>query len=439
MSGVDSITRRTVVAALPLLGFVAPALADEPESPPLPAVTADPLPVSVAKDGFPPAQAAEYLKRFSNAEAVKAGDVALFGNTNFPSIQKITVIPRDGPVRMLETASDPGLGKVRVNSNLGEMSLADYLADPRSRAQGIVAVQQGRVVFEEYPGMRPNDYHLWMSTTKPLAGLMIHLLVEDGKIDLARSIADYLPELGGTEWNEVKVSDAVDMKTGMDVVENARTQQDSDSIFTRVNLAVLGAPHKGKVETTVEVLRSAKRLRPPGQAFDYASAVTLLLPMIVENVTQRRWGEQFGERVWSKMTVEGDLLIAVNPEGLAQAQGFAIGRLRDLARFGMLYTPSWDKAARERLVSEAHVRDIQTGGDPSIYYEGDLGEAMVKYFAGGRPRANRWQWDAVFEDGDFYKSGFMGQGLYVSPAKDTVVAFFGSNLAAYARATTKAL
>ena len=29
-------------------------------------------------------------------------------------------------------------------------------------------------------------------------------------------------------------------------------------------------------------------------------------------------------------------------------------------------------------------------------------------------------------DGDFFKGGFAGQGLYISPTKDLVIAFFGT-------------
>jgi len=29
-------------------------------------------------------------------------------------------------------------------------------------------------------------------------------------------------------------------------------------------------------------------------------------------------------------------------------------------------------------------------------------------------------------DGDFFKSGFGGQGLYISPSRDLVIAFFGT-------------
>ena len=42
------------------------------------------------------------------------------------------------------------------------------------------------------------------------------------------------------------------------------------------------------------------------------------------------------------------------------------------------------------------------------------------------PRHNTYQWDFVMPDGDFFKAGHCGQGLYISPERDVVVAFFGS-------------
>jgi hypothetical protein len=87
------------------------------------------------------------------------------------------------------------------------------------------------------------------------------------------------------------------------------------------------------------------------------------------------------------------------------------------------------------------VKEIQTGGDPSIYMKGEMGAAMVKTFVGEQPHHNHWQWDAVFSDGDFYKSGLMGQGLYVSPETDSVIVFFSTvydcRLSAYARALAR--
>lgn len=408
-----------------------------------PKPASDLLPVAIAKDGFTPAQATGLLGRFANQEAMQGGDVSLFGFLNFPEVQKTAIVARTGPVVALENAIDPTLGKVRVNGHLGEMSLDEYLVDPRSRVQGIAAVHRGRIVFERYPGMRPNGYHVWMSATKTQASLIVRLLAEEGKVDVNAPVETYVSGLGRTAWKGVKVIDVLDMRTGMDAVESVATRADPDSITMRMNLAGSGVPYKGKVETMLEVLQAARSLKSPGLAFDYGSPITLALVMLAEEVAGRRWCDLFEERVWSRMTVEGDMLMGVAPDGLALAHGLAISRLRDAARFGMLYTPSWKKAARERIVSEAYVNEIQSGGDASIYFKGEMGNAMVKYFAGEHPVSNHWQWDAVFADGDFYKSGLMGQGIYVSPSRDAVVAFFStvydSNLAAYARAIAKAL
>jgi CubicO group peptidase (beta-lactamase class C family) len=130
--------------------------------------------------------------------------------------------------------------------------------------------------------------------------------------------------------------------------------------------------------------------------------------------------------------------LAVSPDGIPQAHGFFSSRLRDLARYGLLYTPSWPKAAREQIVSPEHVRAIQTDGRKAIFLEGELGNRLTEgSFSIDPPTANAWQWDAVWEDGDFYKGGVYGQGLYVSPRRDLVIAFYSTvmstDLTQYAR------
>lgn len=50
--------------------------------------------------------------------------------------------------------------------------------------------QNGKVVFESYPGMNPTDTHIWKSASKTVAGLLAVLLEAEGKIDFER------PEIG---------------------------------------------------------------------------------------------------------------------------------------------------------------------------------------------------------------------------------------------------
>jgi len=419
------------VAVLLLVLLAQPLLAEQA------AAVAPKIPVSAARAGFTPEQARELRARYSYEEAISAGDVSLFHFLNLGIWLPTAPVVRQGNVVPLATAIDPRIGETRISA--GGTKLADYLVSPASRAQGMVVVHRGRIVFEDYPGMRPFDYHVWMSTAKTTTSLVVRLLAEAGKIDVARPIEGYLPALRGTEWAGTSVLDVLDMASGMDIVETQANRQKPRSAITRYNLAASGEPNAdGRKEEMFEVVRSAKRLRPAGQAFDYSSMNTTLLVLLAEAVENKRWHEIFQERVWAKMTAEGDMPVAYAPDGTALAHGLVASRLRDMALYGLLYTPSWDKAARERVVSAAYVREIQTGGRKDIFMKGEIGAAMRKvHFPNDPPTANHWQWDGVWDDGDFYKGGVFGQGLYVSPARDLVAVWFStamsSDLTQYAR------
>ncbi len=396
-----------------------------------------PLPVSAARNGFTPEQARALRDRYSYVELISAGDVSLFHFLNLSVWLPTAQIARKGNVAPLRVEPDPRFGATRIKG-VGP-SLNEYLVSPASRAQGMVVVHRGRVVLEQYPGMRDTDSHVWMSTAKTTAALVVRLLAEQGRIDVNQPIDKYMHALKGTAWEGTRVQDVLDMASGMDVVETQANRENPRSLITRYNLAASGeANAAGVKESQFEVIRTAKRLRPAGEVFDYSSVNTTLLALLAEAVENKRWSDIFQQRVWSKMMVEGDMLVALAPDSTPQAHGLVATRLRDLARYGMLYTPSWKHAARERIVSDAYLRSIQTGGRKKIFSGGEIGDAMkTLYFPSDPPNANSWQWDGIWDDGDFYKGGVYGQGLYVSPRHDLVVVWFStgmeSDLPDYAR------
>ena len=384
------------------------------------------IPVSEAVRGFAPARAAELLERLPLEDRVTGGDVYLFVFLNFGEALRVVTIARSGTVVPLECSSNPGVGETRLGVAQGDLRLDDYLVHAESRAQGFIVVHRGKVAFEAYPGIRDFDAHVWMSISKTTTSLLVRLLADEGKIDSEAPIDSYVARLRGTEWASTHVQDVLDMASGMDVVENEETGLDPSSTFSRFVAAGTGAPNtNGSIERQLDVIAAAARLRPPGEAFEYSSCNTLLLVLMAEALTNRRWHELFGGRVWSKMTVEGDMVVGMAPDGTAQAHGLLNTRLRDLARYGMLYTPSWASAAREKIVADTYVRQIQTSGRKEIYPGREL---TTKAFPKDPPVSNAWQWDAIWPDGDMSKGGFFGQGLYVSPAKDLVVAYFSTVL-----------
>lgn len=105
--------------------------------------------------------------------------------------------------------------------------------------------------------------------------------------------------------------------------------------------------------------------------------------------------------------------------------------LRDLARYGVLFTPSWGTVSQRCVISATYLHTIQRGGRPELFDTATSGRDAIRLL-GERPRHNTYQWDVVMEDGDFFKAGYHGQGLWVSPARDVVVAYFGHGPAAAA-------
>ena len=56
----------------------------------------------------------------------------------------------------------------------------------------------------------------------------------------------------------------------------------------------------------------------------------------------------------------------------------------------------------------------------------DLQPTTPTVFDGDAPLHSRWQWDLIWENGDMFKSGYSGQGLYVSPNNELVMVWFGT-------------
>lgn len=385
-------------------------------------------PIEKFIDGFP----VELAKRARSVDLLKllaGGDEAVYFSARAAEFLSTAIVPVRQPVRQLPTQSIPEIGKIRVNTiNFGMLTLDEYLAKLESYLQGFIVVNKGKVVYEKYPRMRAEDPHIWMSNAKVTASLIIDLLINEGKIDENKKMGDYVTEFRGTPTGQVRVKDVLDMTTGLNSDENPETRSDPNSIATRTFLAEFGFPHKGKVERLINVLKEAQFVSKPGEKFQYASATTQLLVYLAEAVEGKQWSDIFDERVWSKIGAEAPIQLHMSPDGIVGAHGLISSNLRDLARFGMLYTPSWEKVATERIVSPDMIMRIRAGVRTKEFFLGAYnGPVFAKIFDDDTILSNSRQWDLIWPDGDFWKGGMMSQGLYVSPNKDLVIAYFSLN------------
>ena len=397
---------------------VATAYAQQPEDPAS-------QPVNPLFQEFSAEKSHEYMQNFVLNDALGTGRASIWFGTNAAQVLPTAVVPNRQAPRLLRSAIMPQIGTVRATTSLGEMSLEKFLYHPKSSAQAFVVVHQGRIVFEQYPGMREADAHVLASAAKVTASLLVDVLIEEGKIDEQKTLGDYVPEFRGSVWEKIKVIDVMDMSTGLDTVDGPEHFSNPDSVIARMLRAELGEPYKGKVESMLEVMKEAKLTSRPGEYFTYSSTATQALALLAEAASGQTWAEAFDRRIWSKMGVEGPFQVHLTPEGIAMAHGLLSMRLRDLARFGMLYTPSWRMIASEQIVTpEILERTRVPYRTREFYRAGPSGNSFMARLGDDSVRTGGRQWDAIWDDGDFFKAGFNTQGIYVSPARDLVIAYF---------------
>ena len=355
---------------------------------------------------------------------LKADETMRFSHLNGPQLFSHAWVHRDGPISELPAAERPELAAVRAMTPLGDLSLSDWIET--GTVDGFLVLREGVVVFESYPRMRSFDKHHWWSVRKALVGTVVAILEDAGVLDVNQPIEAYLPELADTTWAGTSVLDILDMTSGTAAVEadDPEALSGEDSLYYQYEASVGNRPATPKtVASTYEYVASLPRRRPPGEAFEYSTVNTFVLTWLVEKLTGKPFAEVISEMIWRRIGAESDAVLMVSRAG---ASSTINSTLRDLGRFGLLFTPSWKRVSDSQLVSDAYLEKIQKGGRAEIFTKGALGSVIAEVLSDDPPLHNSYQWDFVMPDGDFFKAGHNGQGLYVSPARDVVIAFFGS-------------
>jgi CubicO group peptidase (beta-lactamase class C family) len=351
------------------------------------------------------------------------GERSRFVYLNVSQIFPVAVVRRGGPVVPLPLAPNPAVGRYVVEKDGGrDITLDQLLSDGPFDA--FVVVHRGRIVYERYPRMRPEDKHLMFSVSKALVGAAVAILEDRGQLRVDRPLGELIAELKGTAWEKVSVRDALEMASGMEGGESsvaAYSDPQNKHYQLEASLGLLAKtaamPEAVQREETYAYLATLARVRETGSRWEYASVNTAVLGWLLERLTGKTLAEVLGDEIWSRLGAEGDALMVVNRNGIAVAHAGMAATLRDVARFGMLFAPGSAVADGERVISDRVLRRIADPGRPQILEPGH--PAWLAHVA--------YQWDAVTDKGDFFKGGFANQLLYVAPRKGVVIAYFGTN------------
>ena len=120
-------------------------------------------------------------------------------------------------------------------------------------------------------------------------------------------------------------------------------------------------------------------------------------------------------------------MVGMGPDGVAGAYGMGYSALEDLARYALVFTPSWKAVSKTEVVSPKVLKALQTSGSHEAFMAGDWSKGwLADVFGKDMPVSNSRQFDATWADGALFKHGNLFQGIYVDPMRDVVGVFFST-------------
>src|SRR6266850_32350 len=350
----------------------------------------------------------------------KGGPLSRWVYTHMSEVFPVAVVRRGGTIVDLPQQLRPEIGALKVSDKDQPDQTLDQFVN-NGAVDGCIVLHAGKIVYEKYPTIKPNDSHLIFSVTKAFVSTALAILEDQGKIDLQKPVENFLPELKGSAWVGIRLRDVADMRSGIEGDESSSDAYRNPAHKEYQREATLGweprtapnLPEAARHGNLLGFLGTLKRERKAGETWTYTSSNTSVLGEVISRVTGRSLADNISDLIWSRMGAERDALLVENERKFPEAGAGMSAMLRDVARFGLLFTKSGEQSG---VISDRIAKRIFTSRGTALDERGML--------------PLTYQWDMLNEKGEMVKGGWAGQLLYINRDKDVVVAYFGTNLVA---------
>lgn len=318
-------------------------------------------------------------------------EVRSVGFQNFdqmPHLAQARTIAAGGDVLALPTGTP---------LDLGGFDLDGFIASQGAAA--IVVVHRGEVVLERYGlGFGPSGRWTSFSVAKSLTSTLVGAAIADGAIEsLDDPVTRYIADLRGSAYDDVSIRQLLTMRSG---VRWNESYTDPASDVARFNAHV---PEPG-IDATVSYMRTLPREHPPGSRWRYSTGETNLIGVLVSEATGRPLAEYLSEKIWRPFGMQQDATWLLGPTGHEIAGCCIQAATRDMARFG-LFVLGDGMAGGARVVPEGWFAEAT---------------APIVPLQGARSGYGYQWW--TYEGGIYAADGIFGQGIYIDPGRQLVIA-----------------
>jgi len=311
---------------------------------------------------------------------------------NIEKIYPVRTVPAGGTVKRLDAGQPLALG----------VNIDAYMRD--QYAAGLIVLHHGKVVLEKYArGYDASGRWLSQSMAKSITSILVGAAIQDGAItSLDDPVIKYLPELKGSAYDGVTLSQTLTMTSGIKWNEDYTDKEADTAKYGRTE-------PEGGIDPTVVYMRKLPREAPPGTKWLYKTGETNLIGVILKKAIGKPLAEYLSEKIWRTYGMERDAVWQLNKAGMEWSGCCMAVSLRDYARFGQ-FVLEGGKAQGKQVV------------DPKY-----LEEATRKQASTGRPDGSGYgfQWWTL-PDGSFYAVGIFGQSMFIDPKREVVMATSGN-------------
>jgi CubicO group peptidase (beta-lactamase class C family) len=282
------------------------------------------------------------------------------------------------------------LGDVKIR-HYGEVRTTDEFFRTQNVA-GLLVIKSGNIVYERYGlGNTENSRWISFSVAKSVVSLLVGAAIRDGYIkSVDERVTDYLPRLKASSYDQSTIRSVLQMSSG--VVWN----EDYADPNSDVNTATWSTLR------LYEYLRNKGRDARPGEKFNYNTAETNLVGTLLRSAIGNNLSTYLSEKIWQPFGMEADAYWNLTEPGGGEFGGCCINAtLRDYGRIGLFALRDGRLADGRRVLPEDWMRASTT---PSQAYGG---YGYLWWLRSG---------------GAFNASGVFGQGIYINPEEDVVIA-----------------
>ena len=353
---------------------------------------------------------------------VNGTDMA-WNNKNLHQILTTVNVYRSGPVSVLNYNLLNNINTTEVNTPVGPMNFQTFIDHDKSTVMGVVIAHKGKIIFEHYPRMEEHEKPIYWSVSKVLPATLLRIYEERNQLDVNQPIEFYLDELRDSSYAGIKIRNILDMASGLDCSDNYET---FESCYYLYSMSIGdGFRTEDAEDTPYDFVINTKieRNAPQGEIFSYSGVDTFVLAWLVEKLSGMPYQDALSKEIWNKIGAESDASFIAPRYGIPISHGGFLANMRDMIRFGLLFTPSYTTVSEEKIISDDHIDLILNKGNPKL-----MQNLYQKIPSANMPdglRHNIYQWDAVYDNGDLFKGGWAGQGLLINPTRDIVAVWTG--------------